>query len=212
MSPLLTSWARCWQGLAASGDGAALREHLVRAWGEPQRKYHTLQHLTECQALLDRHLHLAEHPAEVEMALWFHDAVYDVTAKDNEARSAALAAAELGAAGVAAGAIDRIRHLIMATCHSALPEGTDQQLLVDVDLSILGASRPRFTEYEQQVRAEYQWVPEPLFRERRRATLQEFLHRSPIYHTPALHEQLEKNARDNLRDSLSRLEDQPGLM
>lgn len=207
MTRLQASWARCWRGLAASGDGSALREHLLAAWREPQRKYHTLQHLSEGIILLDGYLHLAMHPAEVEMALWFHDAVYNVTASDNEAQSADLAATSLLAAGVSAEAIARIHQLIMATCHAALPTGRDQQLLVDVDLAILGAPRERFAAYEQQVREEYLWVPEPLFRERRAAILREFLNRQPFYHTPELRERLETQARANLAWSLQKLEE-----
>ncbi len=202
---LQMSWARCWQALGAAGEGDALMQRLLAAWAEPQRSYHTLQHLGECLVLFDRYRPLAEQPAEVEMALWFHDAVYDVKGKDNEARSAAWAQAELQAAGVSAAAIDRIAGHIMATCHAALPVGVDQQLLVDIDLSILGAPRPRFLEYEEQVRAEYAWVPGFLFRRKRREILKEFLARQPIYNTPSMREELESRARENLAYSIAAL-------
>lgn len=202
---LQTSWLRCWQALGASGDGRGLMERLLAAYGEPQRKYHTLQHLSECVSLLERCLPLAEHPAEVEIALWFHDAVYDVRGKDNEARSAAWAQAELRVGGVSAEVVERVTRLIMATCHAALPAGTDQQLLVDVDLAILGASRPRFIEYEAQVRAEYEWVPGWLFRRKRRDILKEFLARQPIYNTPLIRDELESQARENLAYSIVQL-------
>jgi len=202
---LLLSWLRCWRLLQASGDGIALMQKLTTAYAESQRSYHTIQHLNECLALLEPHLELAEHPAEVEIALWFHDAVYDVEAKDNEARSATWAEAALIAAQVAPGAVERIKRLIMATCHAALPEGRDQQLLVDVDLSILGAPRARFIEYEEQVRKEYDWVPGWLFRRKRRGILKEFLARDPIYNTPQIRGKLEHQARENLAYSLSQL-------
>lgn len=205
MTALRASWERCWTGLGAKSDGTALRDRLLDAWREPQRRYHTLQHLADCIALFEDYRHLADHPAEVEMALWFHDAVYDVTAGDNEAQSAQLAGSELAGAGVGETAIERIRRLIMATCHAALPEGRDAQLLVDIDLAILGAGRDRFIAYEQQVRDEYGWVPEALFRERRAAILREFLDRQPLYHTPALQQRLEEQARLNLEWSLEQL-------
>lgn len=199
------SWISAWQALGASGDSRALMDRLLAAYGEPQRKYHTLQHLGECLSLFERCRQLAEHPAEVEMALWFHDAVYDVRGQDNEARSAAWARAELQAAGVAAEVVDRVVGHIMATCHAALPEGVDQQLLVDIDLAILGAPRPRFIEYEEQVRAEYEWVPGWLFRRKRRDILKEFLARQPIYNTPLIRAELESRARENLADSIAAL-------
>lgn len=203
---LQSSWKRCWMGLHAQGDGLALMQELLSAYAEPQRKYHTVQHLSECLALLERHLDLAIEPAEVEISLWFHDAIYNVKASDNELKSAEWAEAELRKAGVSSDRIERIRQHILATRHAVLPEGQDQMLLVDIDLSILGTPRPRFMEYEEQVRAEYKWVPAFLFRNKRRAVLAEFLARDPIYNTPRLREALEHQARENLAYSLQQLE------
>nr|WP_298137662.1 N-methyl-D-aspartate receptor NMDAR2C subunit [uncultured Pseudomonas sp.] len=205
MKMLSTSWSRCWHALDAESDGAALMRQLLAAYQEPQRKYHTLQHLTECLAMLQEHLELAEQPGEVEMALWFHDAVYDVKASDNEQKSADWASRSLAEAGVAQAHIDGVVQLIMATCHSALPQGRDQQLLVDVDLSILGSPRARFVEYERQIAEEYSWVPEIFFRQKRGAVLEEFIARRPIYSTAALQQKLERQAQDNLAFSLERL-------
>jgi predicted metal-dependent HD superfamily phosphohydrolase len=205
-SPMLVrSWQRAWSALGGHGDALALRQRLLAAWSEPQRQYHTLQHLQECIALLEPQLALAEHPGDVELALWFHDAVYDVRGRDNESRSADWAGQELQRAGVPAAAIARVRQLIMATCHDALPRGADAQLLVDVDLSILGAPPARFAEYELQVRQEYAWVPGPVFRRKRRALLAQFLARPRIYGTEHFNRTLESPARDNLRRSLARL-------
>ena len=202
---LQISWKRCWSELNAQGDGRALMQKLVSAYEEPQRKYHTVQHLSECISLLSRNLHLAIEPGEVEMALWFHDAFYNVRAHDNEERSADWAGDALSGAGVEAERIERVRRLILATRHAALPEGHDQMLLVDIDLSILGACRVRFDEYESQVREEYAWVPESIFRQKRAEMLAEFLARQPLYNTPQLREPLERQARENLAYSISQL-------
>lgn len=188
--------------IGASGDGHDLLSRLIAAYNEPHRKYHTEQHLRECLALFERHRSLAVEPAEVEMALWFHDAVYDTRADDNEARSAEWAAQELGRAGVDPGRISRVVDLILATRHSALPQGQDQELLVDIDLAILGVDQSRFAEYERQVSEEYGWVPEAIFRHKRREILAGFLARDPIYNTPMLRDLLESRARFNLERSL----------
>jgi len=84
-------WYACWQALwttLALPAPAGLLERLLAAWHEPQRHYHTLQHLEECLTLFDELRDQAQHPLEVELALWFHDAVYHVRAHDNEACSA----------------------------------------------------------------------------------------------------------------------------
>lgn len=206
LDPALSrSWARAWNGLDAEGHGLALRDALLEAWSEPQRQYHTLRHLGDCLALFEATMQLAERPAEVEIALWFHDAVYDLRARDNEARSAAWAEQALAAAGVAAPARSRVYALIMATCHSALPASADERLLVDIDLSILGADGERFEEYEVQVRQEYAWVPGLLFRRKRREILEGFLARPAIYATTWFRDRFETQARANLQRSVARL-------
>lgn len=203
---LQISWERCWSALGAKGDGHDVMARLLSAYNEPHRKYHTERHLRECLDLFARHRSWAVEPAEVEMALWFHDAIYDTKACDNEAKSAEWAERELSEAGVSAEHIGRIADHILATRHAAVPQGQDQMLLVDIDLAILGANRSRFEEYERQVREEYGWVPDVLFRNKRREVLREFLARSPLYSTPILRESLEKQARSNLEYSLLRLD------
>lgn len=202
---LQVSWERCWHGLGAQGQGVDLMQQLLATYGEAQRRYHTLQHLTECLSLFSRYMHIAARPAEIEAAIWFHDAIYDVMAHDNEIRSAAWAAEALSSAGVSTERVEAIGQLILATRHAALPKGQDQELLVDIDLAILGAGRGRFEEYETQVRAEYAWVPEPLFRQKRAEVLAGFLARQPIYNTAPLRETFERQARENLAYSLQQL-------
>ena len=201
MDSLLPSWQRAWTGIGAAGEGKgdALFAQLTAAYAEPQRHYHTLQHLGECLALFDDARTLAAHPAEVELALWFHDAIYDIKGHDNEQRSADWARDALRDADAPADAAQRVHDLVMATRHTAVPSGRDEQLLVDIDLSILGAARARFDEYEQQIRKEYAYVPGFLFRRKRREILKGFLDRPAIYSTPHFHDALEARARDNLR-------------
>lgn len=205
MSPeaLRANWNAAWRALGVAAPGEALCAELQQRYGEPQRHYHTMQHLGECLAWFEREEALAEHPGEVALALWFHDAIYDVHAHDNEARSADWARQALLAAGVNAEAAERVHALVMATRHDAVPEGRDAKLLIDIDLSILGAGHERFDEYERQVHAEYAFVPEEVRLPRRRAILQRFLDRKAIYATPRMHAQLEAQARINLQRSIA---------
>ena len=199
MDLFTTSWQRTWTGIGATGEGSALFEQLKTAYAEPQRHYHTLQHLGECLAAFDDAQVVADHPHAVEMALWFHDAIYDVKGHDNEQRSADWARDALLAAGVPGESARHVHDLVMATRHTAVPSGRDEQLLVDIDLSILGAERARFDEYELQIRKEYSYVPGFLFRRKRREILLGFMERPAIYSTPHFHDALEARARDNLR-------------
>jgi predicted metal-dependent HD superfamily phosphohydrolase len=194
-----------WKELGAGNPDPKLHDELIARYGEPHRRYHTPRHLGECFEKLDAVRALAEHPAEIELALWFHDAIYDTKRRDNEKKSAEWARASALAAGVPAAACDRVHALVMATRHKAIPHGTDAGLLVDVDLSILGAPRERFDEYERQVREEYAWVLDFLYRRERRKILKDFLSRERIFSSAHFRDRYEEQARSNIERSLEQL-------
>src|ERR1019366_3575239 len=130
------NWGRAWQGL---GRPVPLRLRLVlqASWAAESRHYHDRRHLRECLGLLEVWKGQGERTAEVAIALWFHDAIYDPGAIDNELRSAAWAARALGEARVSSEVAQRVYDLVMATQHDAVARGIDAQLLVDIDLAIL---------------------------------------------------------------------------
>lgn len=196
-------WTRA-AGAIGVDLGGPERDALLERYAEPQRSYHTLRHLDECFARLDRVHARIEHPGEIDIALFYHDAVYDPRASDNEARSAELASLMLERAGLGVEVRDRVRALILATRHDVLPPPGDAALLVDVDLGILSAAPARFDEYENEIRAEYAWVPEPVFRAKRSALLQSLLARERIFVSGAFDDD-EARARENLARSLLRL-------
>jgi predicted metal-dependent HD superfamily phosphohydrolase len=180
-------------------------DRLCAAYGERHRHYHTSEHIEHCLDELDKARHLASEPDEVELALWFHDAVYVTRASDNERKSAEWAAEFLAANGVDQHRIERVRGLIMATTHAASADGPDAELLVDIDLSILGADREIYASFERDVRKEYRWVPGPLFRRTRAKILESFLTRSSVYSTAYFRERLESAARENLARAIDDL-------
>lgn len=174
-------------------------QQLLSRYAEAHRAYHTAQHLDECLALFEDLRGAMQRPGEVACALWYHDAVYEPKAGDNEARSADLAVDALTNAGARPDQVSRIRSLIMDTTHTAEPAGTDGSLLVDIDLAILGAAPERFAEYETQIRAEYSWVPGIVYRFERRRVLTGFLSRKPIYRSEPMRLRFEDRARENLQ-------------
>lgn len=198
-------WPAAWRGLGAAEPPAGVLEALVAAYVEPGRAYHNLRHLDECFAHLAAVRPLLDRPAEVGLALWFHDAVYDPRRRDNEARSAAWAEGVLGGAGLEAAAAT-VRDLILLTADHAPPSSADGRILVDVDLAILGAPPARFDEYEDQIRREYYWVADADFRAGRAQVLRRFAARSPLYLTEHFRRAIEGPARANLARSLARLD------
>lgn len=195
-------WRAAWSAMGIDAPPNALRDALLVRYAEPHRRYHTQQHLGECLDAFERERAHAQRPGEVAMALWFHDAVYDLQAHDNEAQSADWARDALITLGIDEGAAQRVHGLIMATKHDAQPTDADARLLVDIDLSILGAPPERFAEYEQQIRAEYAHVPPDVFEPRRRLILARFLARDPLYQTPGMRTRCEAQARINLRGAI----------
>ena len=111
---LSASWRGAWESWNVQAP-AALRARLIAHYREPQRRYHTLQHLRECLAQFEALRSHAQRAGEVELALWFHDAVYDPRRTDNEALSARWARREIETQGVGGAVARRVQALVMAT-------------------------------------------------------------------------------------------------
>lgn len=202
MGCLEFSWNRAWINLDLQSPNG-LFNRLITAYDEPHRRYHSVQHLKECIAHFSDVLDLAFHPGEVEIALWFHDAIYDPRNKDNERRSAEWADRALHQTGATSEIQQRVHDLIIATCHQTLPSEPDQQLLTDIDLAILGSPPARFREYDQQIKSEYSWMPGFLYRMKRKNVLRGFLARKYIYSTNHFKKYYEQRARANLQAASS---------
>lgn len=182
---------------------------LEAAYSEPDRHYHGTRHVSECLAQFQNHLRLAVQPSEIEIALWFHDAVYDTRRDDNERRSADWAADFLRSEHVADDRLARVHAMIMATRHAAPASDPDQQLLVDVDLGILGQPPPVFDGYDAAIRREYHWVPWPQYAAARISVLTGFLGRPRIYSTAAFFDRYEAQARQNIAGAIEKLKRDP---
>lgn len=174
-----------------------------RAWRGMGRHYHTLSHLDACLREFDGARDLALRPGEVELALWFHDAVYRSWRRDNELQSAALAVDMLRAAPI--DTVERIRQMIIDTQHRDEELGGDTALVADVDLSILGQPPAVYEGFARAIRREYWWVPRQRYLAGRVALLDRLLARSSIYQHDRFYEKYEAPARHNLAAELARL-------
>lgn len=175
--------------------GAADFAALAARYRAPHRHYHDLSHVEACLHWLDRVEPEAEAPAELALAIFFHDAIYE-RAHDDEAKSALLAETTLTSLGVAAEAARRVRELVLATMSHEAEHG-DAALLVDIDLSILGAPPDAYARYVAGVRSEHAALDEETFRAGRSAFVRGMLARVALYVTPAFRA-LEPLARENL--------------
>lgn len=178
---------------------------LVAAYSEAHRHYHTAAHIDACLDLLDAHAGLAERRSEVELAVWFHDAVYEPLSKDNERRSAEWASRFLAENSAPDAVRDRVRDLILITAHAAPPASQDAALLLDIDLAILGEDANTYDVYEAAIRREYRMVPMMVYRKKRAQILQGFLQRPTLYLNADFRNTREGSARSNLARIISRL-------
>lgn len=197
-----------WRAACATlGVTRSDNEHqkLLRAWGGWGRHYHTVAHLEACLRELVFARELAEQPAEVEVALWYHDAVYRTFRKDNEKQSADWAAEFLSENGAKPEVVERVRSLVMATAHLDGEATGDAALVVDIDLMILGTAAPVYDEFEKNVRKEYWWVPARRYAAARTNILRTFLARPVIFNTGRFRERYEANARINLQRAIDAL-------
>jgi predicted metal-dependent HD superfamily phosphohydrolase len=192
------------QLLSASQIPAALGEpvlaELNRAYQEPQRHYHTLQHLEHMLGLLHASGNV---PPAAQWATWYHDYVYQPGRSDNEQRSADQARVTLTQLQVPQAVISHTEQIILAT-RSHTSAGTDAVLhgVLDADMAILGSPPDRYREYCEQVRREFALTPELLFRHGRRHFLEQVLAQERIFATDWFWQRFEAQARENLASEL----------
>jgi len=187
-----------------------LKAELTGRYSAAERHYHGLAHIEAMLGLAGQYRSALSDPEAVEAAIWFHDAVYDSRAADNEARSAALASHCLAPHADPA-RLSRILAMIEATATHVAPKfeepgsTLDAALFLDMDLAILGAPPAEFDRYEAAVRREFGWLSDAAWRSGRAAVLQKFLDRPHIFHTARFRRRFEAAARRNLSRSLGSL-------
>ncbi len=179
-------------------DGKNVYELLSQAYTEPQRYYHTQQHIVECLAHFDKIQHLLHDPLAVEIAIWFHDLVYDPKASDNELQSAELMK-QVCQRFLSKVQLEKVYTWIMETQKHQASTDTDLNYLLDIDLAILGSDSNRFAEYEQQIQFEYAWVEPNTYQVKRKQVLKQFDQMNPIFQTIYFQQRFEKQAKINLK-------------
>ncbi|MEV5845928.1 hypothetical protein AB0M32_28560 [Streptomyces sp. NPDC051985] len=197
--------------MSREDDSCAVSPHryadeLLRRWQEPQRRYHTVAHLTAVLDHIDVLEEYADDPALVRLAAWFHDAVYLPDRSTNEERSARLAERALADTGISAADIAEVARLVRLTVtHDPAPGDRNGEVLCDADLAILAAPPSAYAAYTAAVREEYHFVPNDAFREGRSAILRQLLDLPQLFRTPHGRTEWEPTARYNLAAELEML-------
>lgn len=204
-----------WRSLSGAGTriGVGLGEELLARWAEPQRHHHDQRHLLEVLNALEvlsgtevrsgAETVAGDIPLEVVLAAWFHDAVYDPTRTDNEARSAGLAQDRLGLSLPADTVAEVVRLVLLTRTHEVASDDRRGALLSDADLAVLAAEPARYDRYVLDVRREYAHVPPERFGPGRAAVLTDLLAHRTLYWTTAGRSWWEARARRNIEAELA---------
>ncbi len=196
-------WGRCCAGGGAAGAGEAFAR-VAAGYAEPHRRYHTEAHILHCLEQFDLAAAEVGEPDALELAVWFHDVIYEPDAPDNERRSADLFL-ELAGPGAEPALRERVERLIMATVHRAPPAGPDAGYMVDIDLSSFGLPWERFLRDSVAVREEFPHIPDAEFYARQIEFLGMLLARPRFCFTEFFRARHERRARANIRRYLDSL-------
>lgn len=200
----LPHWHELMQTFGLAENNEIYRK-LIKAYSEKHRAYHTLEHIAACfEHLGDVEKH-ADNPHEIKLALWFHDVIYNPFSGRNEEDSAEFAKQFLLQNSVSQDVIQRIYDLIISTKEHVLPTSPDGKLMLDIDLSILGAAESIYAQFEKDIRREYRRVPFFIFKKKRKEVLKSFSLRPTIYHTDYFFARFEEQAKKNLHWAIRKL-------
>lgn len=169
---------------------------LLTYWSAPGRHYHGPEHLAECLDALDV---LGSSLRSERLAIWFHDAVHNNQAGEDERHSAALAERELAHAGVGGAERAEVSRLILLTIqHTTTVDDAPGARVCDADLAVLAASRNRYDQSVRQLRAEQPHLDDLSWQQQRRRRVTELLARDPLYLSSVGRERWQASARTNL--------------
>ncbi|MFT3725323.1 MAG: hypothetical protein QM773_17270 [Hyphomonadaceae bacterium] len=190
----------------SASDASQIFENLFARHSEPQRHYHGLSHLTALLDLVTRHAPQIKPGSPNRLAIWWHDAIYDPTAKDNEEQSAVLARDHLAKLGAPPDLIDDVATIILATKNHWVGSSLgEHDIFLDADIAILGAPPAIYDSYTAAVRKEYAWAPADAFRAGRSAFLTNALTRPRLFRTDTFETAYANQARANMRRELTSL-------
>jgi predicted metal-dependent HD superfamily phosphohydrolase len=182
-------------------------DDVVGRHREPHRRYHGVRHIVWVVRHVDElaaEVPLLDHDAVIA-AVFFHDAVYDPAASDNEAASAALAERALQALGWDGRRCRAVGDLIRATAGHEPDGDPDRRVLIDADLAVLGSEPAAYQAYVTGVRVEYGHLDDPAWQQGRTAVVRRLLARRPLFTTEPGRRRWESRARANLTAELATL-------
>lgn len=179
---------------------------IYTSYSKANRYYHNINHINELLTLIDEFKEKIDNINAVKFSVWFHDVIYNAWRKDNEEKSAKLAHNYLLKMDVDKKTIDFVVELILLTKgHRIYTSDFDTNIFLDSDLAILGSENEKYNIYCENIRKEYFFVPENLYKKGRISVLEKFLTMGNIYKTDEMKLKYEEKARLNLNMEIKKL-------
>lgn len=176
---------------------------ITKHYSSKDRYYHNLKHLAYMYMELEQFKERISDWDTALFSLYYHDIIYSATAKDNEKKSAEMAAVSLRSIDYPESKIKLCTEQIIATKEHEPNENADTCYLLDADMAILGSSWENYEAYFKAVRKEYAIYPDFIYKPGRKKVLQHFLSSDSIFSTPEFREKYEQIARENIAKELA---------
>lgn len=171
---------------------------LAAIYSEKWRTCHTFPLVAYYLAEFEKIRSQAKEPDAIEFAVWLARVVNDPREEVNIEMSGIYAQQFLVKSGADESFAFRVAKLIFGLRSHEGAQTDDEQLFMDIDLSILGQSWPLFAGFEEKYRKEYQQIPDREFTRKRQATLRGLCLRPKLFVTESLHVRYEERARKNM--------------
>lgn len=201
-------WLDFWLKINGQDNGLFQFQKIIKNYGEPSRFHHNLIHINNCLVEFSHFSSLAKDERAIEMALWYHDFIYNPQRNDNEEKSAAYALGVAKSLLLPEDFCRKVRDLILATKHDRISSDPDGRLMADIDLASLEKPWKEFERNSKLIRKEYDFLSNKDFAAGRIKFFQSLLARESIYSTPYLKKEYEKQACRNLQRTIVNLQTQ----
>lgn len=187
-------------------DSRKILEEVIEKYSEPHRSYHNLSHIYSLLMMAEEYYDFIENPILFELSIWFHDLIYDPSRNDNEEKSAERAV-ELLSPFLADSFLENLKKMILSTIkHSPILKDHDNELFLDLDMSVLATEPEIYLQYTAAIRKEFNIFPDDIYQAGRKSVLQKFIAGDHIFMTDFFKENFEKQAIENIQNELARIQ------
>lgn len=186
-------------------DSRKILEEVISKYSEPHRSYHNLSHVYSLLMMAEEYYDFIENPILFELSIWFHDLIYDPSRNDNEEKSAERAL-ELLSPFLADSFLENLKQMILSTIeHAPILKDQDNELFLDLDMSVLATETTVYDQYTAAIRKEYSIFTDEIYQAGRKSVLEKFMAGDQIFLTDFFKENFEKQVVDNIQNELSNL-------